>query len=116
MSQRGQLHLKTITRARPVSLKPPIQHLLCIGASKGACTRRLFNSLFFGASTTLVGNDEANTHGERIYLGKFGVLLYSLLAKVGQQLDPSVGISCYWEGLRRPSYKDTMFKFFGQGR
>ena len=39
--------LKTITRARPVSLKPPIQHLLCIGAFcigalKAACTRRLF--------------------------------------------------------------------------
>ena len=32
MSHRGQSHLKTITRARPVSLKPPIQHLLCIGA------------------------------------------------------------------------------------
>ena len=45
MSHRGQLHLKTITRARPVSLKPPIQHLLCAGALKGAwgaCTRRLF--------------------------------------------------------------------------
>ena len=38
MSHRGQSHLKTITRARPVSLKPPIQHLLCIGAY----TRRLF--------------------------------------------------------------------------
>ena len=47
MSHRGQSHLKTITRARPVSLKPPIQHLLCIGTLKGACTRRLFNSLFF---------------------------------------------------------------------
>ena len=35
MSHRGQSHLKTITRARPVSLKPPIQHLLCIGALKG---------------------------------------------------------------------------------
>ena len=43
MSHSGQSHLKTITRARPVSLKPPIQHLLCIGA----WTRRLFNSLFF---------------------------------------------------------------------
>ena len=42
MSHRGQSHLKMITRARPVSLKPPIQHLLCIGA----CTRRLFNSIF----------------------------------------------------------------------
>ena len=48
--------LKMITRARPVSLKPPIQHLLCncIGALKGAwgaCTRGLFfwrlnNSIF----------------------------------------------------------------------
>ena len=54
MSHRGQSHLKTITRARPVSLKPPIQHLLCIGALKGACTRRLFNSLFFGTSTSLI--------------------------------------------------------------
>ena len=45
MSHRGQSHLKTITRARPVSLKPPIQHLLCIGAW-GACTRRLFWRLF----------------------------------------------------------------------
>ena len=49
MLHRGQSHLKTITRARPVSLKPPIQHLLCIGTLKGAwgaCTRRL-NGLFF---------------------------------------------------------------------
>ena len=49
-SHRGQSHLKTITRVRPVSLKPPMQHLLCIGALKGAwgaCKRRLFNSLFF---------------------------------------------------------------------
>ena len=29
MSHRGQLHLKTITRTRPVSPKPRIQHLLC---------------------------------------------------------------------------------------
>ena len=36
MSHRDQSHLKTITRARPVSLKPPIQHLLCKGALKGA--------------------------------------------------------------------------------
>ena len=57
MSHRGQSHLKTITRARPVSLKPPIQHLLSIGALKGAwgaCTRRLFWRLFVGASTALL--------------------------------------------------------------
>ena len=57
MSHRGQSHLKTITRARPVSLKPPIQHLLCIGALKGAwgaCTRRLFWRLFFWRLTALV--------------------------------------------------------------
>ena len=53
MSHRGQSHLKTITRARPVSLKPPIQHLLCIGAW-GACTRRLFWRLFFWRLTALV--------------------------------------------------------------
>ena len=49
--------LKTITRARPVSLKPPIQHLLCIDALKGAwgaCTRRLFWRLFFWRLTALI--------------------------------------------------------------
>ena len=56
MSHRGQSHLKTITRVRPVSLKPMMQHLLCIGALKGACKRRLFNRLFFGTSTALVRN------------------------------------------------------------
>ena len=52
MSHRGQSHLKTITRARPVSLKPPIQHLLCIGALKGAFFGAFFWA-FFCASTTL---------------------------------------------------------------
>ena len=56
MSHRGQSHLKTITRARPVSLMHPIQHLLCIGALKGgACTRRLFWR-FFCRLTPLVSN------------------------------------------------------------
>ena len=41
MSHRGQSYLKTITRARPVSLKPQIQYLICIG-TWGACTRRFF--------------------------------------------------------------------------
>ena len=50
MSHRGQSHLKTITRARPVSLKPPIQHLLCIGA----CTRRLFWRLFLAPHSSSV--------------------------------------------------------------
>ena len=65
MSHRGQSHLKTITRTRPVSLKPPIQHLLCLGALKGAwgtCTRRLFWRLFLLAPHSSRCNIEHGVH------------------------------------------------------
>ena len=58
--------LKTITRARPVSLKPQIQHLLCKGAW-GACTRRLFWRLFLAPQQLYYGFNCFNCFNQFAY-------------------------------------------------